>query len=96
MRCANPQCNAEALYLRSGSIYCVDRPGKHHSRLPEEAMGEEPMDAGQRHIIWLCRKCSERCVVETWRPAGEQIRMQQEAPSRKAAEVFPSPRAAVA
>jgi hypothetical protein len=74
MRCANPACSAEELYLRSGGIYHVDFP---------DAAG----DAGegrimQRRVIWLCDTCTGMFAVETWRPPGEQMRRSGSAPMR--------------
>lgn len=71
MRCANPACQAEALYLRSGSIYCIDREVAMH-----DEQGKGPPARKQRQMIWLCRECSQRCIVETWRQPGQQLRWQ--------------------
>lgn len=68
MHCANPSCRAEALYLRGGSIYAIDR---------ESAMAgsnDWSRAGGQRKMIWLCPDCSRFCVVETWRQPGQQLR----------------------
>jgi len=63
MRCANPGCAAEALYFRSGSLHWVDaNDSSAESNLP------------RRQLIWLCAECSRMYVVETWRPAGQQVR----------------------
>jgi hypothetical protein len=64
MRCANPRCQVEALYFRSGSLHCIDRE--------DSNLGKAR--AAKRQVIWLCPRCSEELTVETWRPAGEQIR----------------------
>jgi hypothetical protein len=66
MRCANPACSSETLYLRSGRIFAVDFLGG-------------PGNAGecqiiQRRVIWLCDACTGKFAVETWRPPGEQVR----------------------
>jgi hypothetical protein len=66
MTCANPECGAQALYLRSGGIYHVDFLGA-------------PGNAGEgqiirRRVIWLCDTCTRLLSVETWRPPGEQVR----------------------
>lgn len=64
MRCANPDCQAEALYFRSGSLYWVDG-------FVQTSNGNRRRKA---RLIWLCGECSRRLVVETWRPAGQQVR----------------------
>ena len=65
MKCANPACSVETLYLRSGGIYAVDLLGG-------AAAGECQIIL--RRVIWLCDTCSGQFAVETWRPPGEQLR----------------------
>jgi hypothetical protein len=66
MRCANPACGAETLYLRSGTIYAVDFLGG--------AGNAGECQIVRRKVIWLCDACTGRFAVETWRPPGEQVR----------------------
>lgn len=66
MRCANPGCSAETLYLRSGSIFAAD------FLAGAENAGE--CQIIQRRVIWLCHACSGLFAVETWRPPGQQVR----------------------
>lgn len=66
MRCANPACGVETLYLRSGRIYAVDFLGA--------TGGAGECQIIQRRVIWLCDACTEEFAVETWRPPGEQVR----------------------
>jgi hypothetical protein len=66
MRCANPACGAETLYLRSGKIYAVDFLGR--------SGGAGECQIIQRRVIWLCDACTEEFAVETWRPPGQQVR----------------------
>lgn len=42
-------------------------------------MGRDCGPAGEagsslRRLVWLCSACSQNCEVQSWRPAGEQIR----------------------
>jgi hypothetical protein len=67
MRCANPQCQVESDYLRDGGLYAIDELIP-HSKLR------------QSRFIWLCPRCSEDFVVETWRPAGQQLVMKMPPP----------------
>ena len=67
MRCANPGCQAEALYFRSGSLHWIDNQAQ---------MGGTPQRRTTR-LIWLCAECSKTFVVQTWRPAGQQLRRSQ-------------------
>jgi len=66
MTCANPECGAQALYLRSGGIYHVDFLGASGNA------GESQII--RRRVIWLCDACTRLFSVETWRPPGEQVR----------------------
>ena len=60
MRCAHDACGLEVEYLRTGSLHIIDVPGA------GDAM---PV----RKVIWLCDSCSQRLVVEPWRPPGQQL-----------------------
>jgi hypothetical protein len=66
MRCANPACGAETLYLRSGGLFEVDYLG--------ESGPAGKCQKGRRRVIWLCDACAGTLAVETWRPPGEQVR----------------------
>jgi hypothetical protein len=66
MRCANPACDAQTLYLRSGGIFAVDFLGG--------AGNAGESQVSQRRVIWLCDACTGLFSVETWRPPGEQVR----------------------
>lgn len=70
MKCANPMCRSESMYFRSGSLHCID-PSK-----GPPAKGAE----AKRRIVWLCRNCSDHWAVETWRPAGQQMRPRRHSP----------------
>jgi transposase-like protein len=63
MHCAGLNCLEEAHYFRCGSLHWVDT---------SERVAEKP--TATKHMIWLCAECSRRYVVETWRPAGQQVR----------------------
>ena len=62
LHCAS--CEQNALYLREGSVFYIDLPN------PEDQSGRTVC---ARRTIWLCRSCSRRLRVETWRPPGEQL-----------------------
>lgn len=65
MKCANPICGFEALYFRSGSLHCIDSV---------EAIRGNSAPA-QRKLIRLCGECTTVWSVQTWRPAGQQLRL---------------------
>ena len=60
MKCANPLCQTEALYLRSGTLHSID-------------CQEEETHTVKRRIIWLCDSCEQLFSVEPWRSPGEQL-----------------------
>jgi hypothetical protein len=62
LHCAS--CEQNALYLREGSVFYIDHPNR------EDQSGRTVC---ARRTIWLCRSCSRRLRVETWRPPGEQL-----------------------
>jgi hypothetical protein len=64
MRCGNPSCTNESAYFRSGSLHCVDL-----------CTPDRDPDMQKRQVIWLCHGCSMRLTVESWRPAGQQLRL---------------------
>ncbi|TCK73562.1 hypothetical protein [Acidipila rosea] len=69
MICANPHCAAQAIYFRSGSLHWIN-----------EAKQQAGGGSERQRPIWLCAACTELYVVQTWRPAGEQLRLKSVAP----------------
>jgi hypothetical protein len=65
LHCAS--CEQNALYLREGSVFYIDRPDR------SDRADESGRTVRARRTIWLCRSCSTRLRVETWRPPGEQL-----------------------
>lgn len=65
MKCANPSCVTQTLYLRNGRICEFDV-------LTGAGAGEGQIIL--RRVIWLCDACMHSFAVETWRPPGEQLR----------------------
>jgi len=59
MKCANPLCQSETLYLRSGTLHSIDC--------------EDEGQTIKRRIIWLCDDCRQHFAVEPWRSPGEQL-----------------------
>ena len=59
MKCANPLCRTEELYLRSGALHSIDI--------------EDESRKVKRRIIWLCESCKELFSVEPWRSPVEQL-----------------------
>jgi hypothetical protein len=67
MKCANPHCNAEGMYLRSGSLHVLDFVA------PDDE-GSDDREIS-RKIVWLCGNCTTQFEIETWRPPGQQLRL---------------------
>lgn len=64
MKCANPLCNREERYFRSGTLHSIDCD-------PPEYVADG--DVARQKVIWLCERCSRNFRVDTWRPPGEQL-----------------------
>lgn len=64
MKCANPLCDREDRYFRSGTLHVIDCDPS------EQLLSGRP---GCRRVVWLCERCSRDFRVQTWRPPGEQI-----------------------
>jgi len=77
MKCANPKCTAEGLYLRSGSLHEID------FIVTGEKGGNDRTI--RRKIVWLCPHCSTQFEIETWRPPGQQLqrRNRESAPTSR-------------
>jgi len=59
LECVTPGCDVHERLLRSGTLHLLD-----------------VVTADQRvvkKIVWMCAGCTKKYVVQTWRPAGEQI-----------------------
>src|SRR5580704_999800 len=80
MKCANPHCRTEVLYLRSGTLHSID-------------CVEDESRAVKRRIIWLCDSCKQLFSVEPWRSPGEQLQ-QRPKPVMKHPSSEPKPVAA--
>ena len=70
--CAIPECSASQRTLDSGNLHLIDA-------LIE--VGGVVSDQSRKKYVWLCSACSEAYVVQTWRPAGHQIRRRKPQPA---------------
>lgn len=86
MQCENPECKAEAMYMRSGSLYYIDL-----REIAGAVRGAE-----RKRLIWLCGDCSQHYRVETWRPAGQQLQHDDAPAIRKSMLSFPASKIAAA
>lgn len=74
LECAIPQCEGREKFLRSGTLHLVDCKGS------DGAIGKK--------MVWLCALCTQQYIVQTWRPAGEQIRPRLNIPVHEFADVL--------
>lgn len=72
LNCAIPECSASQRTLDSGNLHLIDAL--------IEAAGAGS-DESRKKYIWLCSACSKAYVVQTWRPAGDQIRRRKPQPT---------------
>jgi hypothetical protein len=70
--CAVPECSSSQRALHSGNLHLIDTP-------IDGAEAGSPQS--RKKYVWLCSECSKTHVVQTWRPAGEQIRHRKPNPA---------------
>ena len=61
LECAIPNCGGRERSLCSGTLHLADIVRNDGSSV--------------KKMIWLCAGCTRQYLVQTWRPAGEQIRL---------------------
>lgn len=67
LKCAISGCKAQQKFLRSGSLQLLDVLTSDRQMV--------------KRMVWFCAECTEKYVVQSWRPAGEQIRLRKTAAS---------------
>jgi hypothetical protein len=69
MRCANPQCSKELLYLREGSLQLLELESAFddQSRQDDGAFAMKPL---RSKFFWLCGECSKTHIVKEWTTSG--------------------------
>ncbi len=69
MRCANPQCSKELLYLREGRLELFDLESHAGDQLrPDD--GAFAMKSLPSKFFWLCGECAKTHVVKRWTTSG--------------------------
>jgi hypothetical protein len=83
MRCANPECSKELLYLREGSLQLLEleSDSDDQSRQDDGAFAMKPL---RSKFFWLCGECSKTHIVKEWTTSGLilMLRNQKTAGSR--------------
>ncbi len=69
MRCANPQCSKELLYLREGSLQLLSLDSDSDDR-PLQDDGAFAMKPLRSKFFWLCGECSKTHIVKQWTMSG--------------------------
>lgn len=69
MKCANPICQHNLLYLRGGTLRLLELEGAPESRPVEEAAGFAIRRRSARYF-WLCADCSRILILRRWTPDG--------------------------
>jgi hypothetical protein len=69
MRCANPQCSKELLYLREGSLQllALEPDSDDQFRQDDDAFAMKPL---RGRFFWLCGECSKTHIVKQWTTSG--------------------------
>ena len=69
MRCANPHCSKELLYLRDGSLQLLELEpdSDDQSRQDDGAFAMKPQHS---KFFWLCGECSKTHIVKQWTTSG--------------------------
>jgi hypothetical protein len=69
MRCANPQCSKELLYLREGTLELLELESPSDSQFrPDE--GAFAMNSLPSKFFWLCGECAKTHIVKRWTTSG--------------------------
>jgi hypothetical protein len=86
MRCANPQCSKELLYLREGSLQVLELESDFadQSRQDDGAFAMKPL---RSKFFWLCGECSKTHIVKQWTTSGLVLALR----SQKTAGDRPNP-----
>jgi hypothetical protein len=69
MRCANPQCSKELLYLREGTLELLELESHSGNQFrPDE--GGFAMRSLPSKFFWLCGECAKTLMVKRWTTSG--------------------------
>jgi hypothetical protein len=68
MRCANPHCSKELLYLREGSLQLLELESD--SDLSRQDDGAFAINDLSSKFFWLCGECSKTHRIKHWTSSG--------------------------
>jgi hypothetical protein len=69
MRCANPHCSKELLYLREGSLQMLELEPDSDDQYRQDD-GAFAMKRQSSKFFWLCGECSKTHMVKRWTTSG--------------------------
>ena len=69
MRCANPQCSKELLYLREGSLQLLELESDSDDQSGQDD-GAFTMTPLRSKFFWLCGECSRTHILKQWTTSG--------------------------
>jgi len=69
VRCANPQCSKELLYLREGrlELFDLESHAGDQFRPDDGAFAMKPLPS---KFFWLCGECAKTHIVKRWTTSG--------------------------
>jgi hypothetical protein len=69
VRCANPQCSKELLYLREGRLELLELESHSDNQLRRDD-GAFAMKFLPSKLFWLCGECAQTHIVKRWTTSG--------------------------
>jgi hypothetical protein len=69
MRCANPQCSKELLYLREGTLNLLEMESRSVDQFQSD-VGAFAMRSVPSKFFWLCGECTKTFILKRWTSAG--------------------------
>ncbi len=94
MKCANPECSNNLLYLRGGTLRLLELDGPLEKRLLGEPAGF-PVFVPRSRYFWLCGDCSKKLVIKRWTNEGLVLESRQTSARGKVESWVVVPRPAV-
>jgi hypothetical protein len=82
VRCANPKCSKELLYLRDGTLHMLDLEPQADGRFNPNG-GPFATRRSLSKFFWLCGDCSKLFIVKRWTASGLIVALRDEKVGRE-------------
>lgn len=82
MKCANPECHSNLLYLRGGTLRLLELEPPAASRIHGNGSGFS-VSTPQTRYFWLCPECSKTMSLKRWTQEGLVIEFRDAADPSK-------------